>query len=88
VNEAEAHLTAGWKYTNTLPFRQFRVRLACAWPILIGARTIQKLRQAGVTELQQRVKIPRREVNAILLRSLLASPLPFLWRRQYHAESR
>jgi hypothetical protein len=27
-------------------------------------------------------------VNAILLRSLLASPLPFLWRRQYHAESR
>jgi farnesyl-diphosphate farnesyltransferase len=85
LNEAEAHLTAGWKYTNTLPFSQFRVRLACAWPILIGARTIQKLRQADAMEIQRRVKIPRREVNAILLRSLLVSPLPFLWRRQYQA---
>jgi farnesyl-diphosphate farnesyltransferase len=90
LNEAEAHLTAGWKYTNTLPFGQFRVRLACAWPILIGARTITRLRQADVLGLRQRVKIPRGEVRTILLRSLLASPFPFLWRRQYspHPELR
>jgi farnesyl-diphosphate farnesyltransferase len=78
---AAAHLAAGWRYTNALPFGQFRVRLACAWPILIGVRTIEKLRAAGVAELRQRVKIPRAEVRGILLRSLLACPAPFLWRK-------
>ena len=46
LDQAEAHLRAGWNYTNALPFGQFRVRLACAWPILIGMRTIEKLRAA------------------------------------------
>jgi farnesyl-diphosphate farnesyltransferase len=83
LDEAEAHLRAGWTYTNTLPFGQFRVRLACAWPILIGVRTIKKLRAANVIELQQRVKVPRGEVRGIMLRSTLASPLPFAWQRLF-----
>jgi farnesyl-diphosphate farnesyltransferase len=81
LDRAESHLRAGWIYTNTIPFSQFRVRLACAWPILIGARTIEKLRAAGVSELQQRVKVSRGEVRGIMLRSILAAPLPFVWRR-------
>jgi len=83
LDKAESHLRAGWRYTNTLPFAQFRVRLACAWPILIGVRTIEKLRAAGVIELQQRVKVSRGEMRGILLRSMLACPLPFLWRKLY-----
>ena len=85
LDEAAAHLAAGWNYTNTLPFGQFRVRLACAWPILIGMKTIEKLRAAGVVELRQRVKVSRGEVRGILLRSALASPLPFAWRRLFPA---
>ncbi len=85
LDEAAAHLAAGWRYTLTLPFGQFRVRLACAWPILIGARTIEKLRGATVVELQQRVKVSRGEVRGILLRSMLASPFPFSWRRLFPA---
>jgi farnesyl-diphosphate farnesyltransferase len=81
LDKAEAHLRAGWIYTNTLPFSQFRVRLACAWPILIGLRTIEKLRRANVIELQQRVKISRREVRGIIFCSLLASPVPFAWHK-------
>ncbi len=76
LDKAESHLAAGWRYTNTLPFGQFRVRLACAWPILIGVRTIEKLRAASVIELQQRVKVSRGEVRGILFRSLLACPFP------------
>jgi len=83
LDKAEAHLTAGWRYTNTLPFGQFRVRLGCAWPILLGAKTIQKLRAATETELRQRVKVSRGEVYGILLGSLLACPLPFAWRKLY-----
>ena len=83
LDKAEAHLAAGWRYTNTLPFGQFRVRLACAWPILIGVKTIEKLRGAGVIELSQRVKVSRGEVRGILFRSLLASPFPPAWRGLY-----
>ena len=81
LDKAAAHLAAGWRYTNSLPFGQFRVRLACAWPILIGVRTIEKLRAANVTQLQQRVKVSRGEVRTIIFRSLLASPFPFAWRK-------
>jgi farnesyl-diphosphate farnesyltransferase len=83
LNKAEAHLRAGWNYTNTLPFGQFRVRLGCAWTILIGVRTIERLRAADVTQLRARVKVPRSEVYGILLRSSLVSPVPFLWRKLY-----
>jgi len=80
---AEAHLAAGWRYTNTLPFSQFRVRLACAWPVLIGLRTLENLRAARVAGLQQRVKITRGEVRGILLRSTLACWLPPVWKKMY-----
>jgi len=78
---AEAHLAAGWRYTNTLPFSQFRVRLACALPILIGVKTIERLRAASGLELQRRVKVPRGEVRGIRLRLILFYPLPGTWRR-------
>jgi len=81
LEQAQAHLTAGWRYTNTLPYRQFRVRLACAWPVLLGRKTLQKLRAADPAALQQRVKVSRREVRALLATSTLASPVPFLWHR-------
>jgi farnesyl-diphosphate farnesyltransferase len=83
LDKAESHLRAGWRYTNTIPFSQFRVRLACAWPILIGAETIKKLRAANIFELQSRVKISRGEVRKIIFRSLLTSPFPFAWRKLY-----
>jgi farnesyl-diphosphate farnesyltransferase len=85
LDKAESHLRAGWNYTNTLPFSQFRVRLACAWPILIGMRTIEKLRAANVLELQQRVKVSRGEVRGILLRSVLSCPFPNAWRKLFSA---
>jgi farnesyl-diphosphate farnesyltransferase len=81
LDKAESHLRAGWTYTNTIPFSQFRVRLACAWPVLIGLRTIEKLRAADVFDLQQRVKVSRGEVRGIIFRSLVACSLPFAWRK-------
>lgn len=83
LDKAEAHLAAGWQYTNTLPFGQVRVRLACAWPVLLGMKTIAKLRAADVAGLRERVKVSRGEVRGILLRSILAYPLPWVWRNQF-----
>ncbi len=83
LDKAESHLAAGWRYTNTLPFGQFRVRLACAWPVLIGVRTISRLRTADVIELSQRVKVSRGEVRTIVFQSLVCSPFPSAWRQLY-----
>lgn len=77
------HLRAGWEYTNQIPHRCARVRLACAWPILIGKRTIELLRQERALSIGKPVKVPRKAVRAILLRSVLAYPWPQLWRRQW-----
>ena len=43
LDRAGDHLQAGWNYTNALPGGQGRLRLACAWPILIGARTLAEI---------------------------------------------
>jgi farnesyl-diphosphate farnesyltransferase len=83
LDQAESHLAAGWAYTNRLPFGQARVRLACAWPILIGVRTIGKLRTASTLDLQQRIKVTRQEVRGIIWRSTLFYPLPRVWQKLF-----
>jgi farnesyl-diphosphate farnesyltransferase len=70
---AADHYRAGWRYTFAIPRREWRMRLACAWPLLIGEATLAALRRhdnplaAGAP-----VKIPRAMVRAILTRSLAA----------------
>lgn len=79
LDRAHAHLTAGWEYTNLIPRSQMRVRLACAWPILIGLKTIGLLRAGNVLDPQQRIKINRREVRNLIVKSVVTYPLP-AWR--------
>lgn len=81
LGRAESHLAAGWDYTNRIPFTWPRLRLACAWPILIGLETINRLRQEPVLDPTRRVKIPRSAVRRIILRSVLRYPWRHSWRR-------
>ncbi len=83
LNLAQEHLAAGWDYTNHLPRNHSRVRLACAWPILIGAKTLGKLRLENVLDPAQRVKICRGEVREIIAKSLLFYPFSSAWSRQF-----
>jgi farnesyl-diphosphate farnesyltransferase len=80
---AHEHLTVGWRYTNTIPRGQMRVRLACAWPILIGERTLAKLRGEPVLDPQRRVKVSRDEVKGILVKSVIKYPFATAWERQF-----
>jgi farnesyl-diphosphate farnesyltransferase len=82
LDRAQQHLQAGWQYTNTLPFSWLRVRLACAWPVLIGLRTIAHLRRENPLDGSRRVKASRREVKSIMLRSVLTYPFRALWNAQ------
>ncbi|HEY3762522.1 MAG TPA: phytoene/squalene synthase family protein [Verrucomicrobiae bacterium] len=83
LDTAQAHLKAGWVYTNSLPSGQFRVRLACAWPILIGMKTLSRLRTGRILDAARRIKVPRSEVKWIMLRSLMSYPFPGAWQKQF-----
>ena len=79
LDVAQAHLEAGWRYTNLVP-GSHRVRLACAWPILIGVRTLALLRKGNVLDPGHRIKVTRTEVKRLILRSVLGLLAPPLWR--------
>jgi farnesyl-diphosphate farnesyltransferase len=65
------HYRAGWQYVLAIPRREVRLRLACAWPLLIGLETLALVAQAsnlldpGVT-----LKVRRLAVYALMLCSL------------------
>jgi farnesyl-diphosphate farnesyltransferase len=80
LDQSEAHLRAGWAYTNALPRRSVRVRLACTWPILIGLQTLDLLRKGRMLDPQQRIKVSRSQVRRLMCRSTLSYFLPGVWR--------
>jgi farnesyl-diphosphate farnesyltransferase len=81
---AEEHLRAGWRYTTSLPFRCVRIRLACAWPILIGIKTLCRLRRGNILA-DPRLKITRREIRLILAKTVLLYPFRKAWNRLFDA---
>lgn len=83
LDRAEEHLKAGWAYTNALPWNQVRLRLACAWPILIGMETLRELRSHNILDASARLKISRRDVGRIIRRTLLRYPWPGWWARLF-----
>lgn len=83
LQRAEDHLAAGWQYTNTLPFGWVRIRLACAWPILIGLRTIAHLRCENPLDSAKRVKASRSELKSMMCRSVLAYAFSGTWNQLY-----
>jgi len=51
-------LAAGWAYTNSLAAGACACKQACAWPILIGLKTIERLRAANVLNCSSASKFP------------------------------
>ena len=85
LDRAEAHLLAGWAYTLALPRRCVRVRLACAWPILIGRDTLKLLRAGNALDPAQHLKVTRRQVRQLILRSVLLYPWRGAWEKMVPA---
>ena len=85
LDKADSHLKAGWTYTNALPWASMRVRLACAWPLLIGQRTVELLRTGRILDPNQRLKVTRSQVKTMMLQSVLFYPWPARWKRLFGA---
>ena len=65
LEKAKAGLQSGVEYSRAIENR--RVRTATVLPALIGARTLTLLNAVGPIALRRMVKVPRREVRAIIL---------------------
>jgi len=76
VARAEQHLRDGWDYATSLPKPWWRMRVACALPLLIGRRTLGLLAGARILDPAARVKVGRGEVKRLALRTVLAAPFP------------
>ena len=66
------HYDVAWRYTLAIPRLEWRMRLACAWPLLIGLATLVALAaRPDPLAATIPIKIPRRAVRALLARSVL-----------------
>ena len=77
---AEEHLNVAWSYVLALPRSWVRLRLACALPVLIGVKTINKLRVSNVLNPDTRIKVSRAEVKRIMRETVLLYPVGSVWK--------
>jgi farnesyl-diphosphate farnesyltransferase len=67
------HYDEGWRYTLSIPRREWRMRLACAWPLLIGLATLGEIAaHPDPLTTSQPIKVSRATVRMILMRSAVA----------------
>jgi farnesyl-diphosphate farnesyltransferase len=70
---ARAHYAVAWRYTLAIPRAEWRMRLACVWPLEIGLRTLARLAvHPDPLATAAPIKITRAEVRGVLARSLVA----------------
>ncbi len=62
-HRAHGYLQEGWNYVQAV--HPFRVRFACAMPILIGVRTLQLLGDSDA--IRPGIKVSRREVKGMMI---------------------
>lgn len=66
------HYEVAWEYTLAVPRAEWRTRLACAWPLLIGLATLRAVaHHPDPLSADPPVKIARAEVRRLLGRSLV-----------------
>jgi farnesyl-diphosphate farnesyltransferase len=64
------HYDVAWRYTAAIPRLEWRMRLACVWPLLIGLRTLAELaHHPNPLAATSPIKISRATVRALLQRS-------------------
>ena len=76
---ARDHLDQGWQYTMSIPRMEFRLRLACMWPILIGMRTLHLLTDSSnLLDSTASIKVSRSEIYRIMATTTLSGGCGFV----------
>jgi len=77
IDRAQVLCATAQPYIDAIPAAEIRVRLACTWPLLLADETLAALRVAR-TPAGRPVKVPRRQVYGLLLRSSAAAAFEML----------
>ena len=73
------HLDQGWLYTLAVPRREFRLRLACMWPILFAGGTLRRVASsADLLDPAVVQKIPRGEVYRVMAATTLTGACSYV----------
>jgi len=80
---AHEHLAAAWQYTLMIPHSHYRLRLACAWPILMGRHTLNLVEDQNPLDPTRNLKITRSQVRGILWSTLWRVPFRGPWQRLF-----
>jgi farnesyl-diphosphate farnesyltransferase len=86
LTAANAGLDAGVDYSCAI--ENARVRCASVLPALIGARTLVLLRTAGSSALKSPVKVPRSEIQSMMIWAATTFASPRAIRKKYDQLSR
>jgi farnesyl-diphosphate farnesyltransferase len=72
IDHALEHYRAAWEYILAIPKSNWKVRLACIWPVWIGLETLALLRDRACNPLEptRRIRIPRSKVYRIIASSV------------------
>jgi farnesyl-diphosphate farnesyltransferase len=73
LDTALGHYDVAWRYTLAIPRREWRMRLACAWPLAIGLATLTAFARVPDPLAAPPVKISRVELRRLLGRASLAA---------------
>lgn len=73
LNLACGYLDSAGDYISLIPRRHRRLRISCMLPVIIGWRTIRLMRQQNVLDREESIKVDRKQVASILLKTRLAS---------------
>jgi farnesyl-diphosphate farnesyltransferase len=83
LTKANEHFAAAWQYTLMIPHEHYRLRLACAWPILMGKRTLHLLQTGNPLDPAIKRKISRQEVRGIIWSTVWRAPFRGPWLRLF-----
>lgn len=73
ISKAYDYLKEAIVYVGLLPNNEYRLRLSCLLPILIGQRTLIMLTENNVLDAGNRIKVSRKDIKKIFRRALFAS---------------
>ena len=70
----DEYLDSAIQYIEMLPHLKFRLRAACMFPVIIGKRTVSKLREGNVLDAGNRIKIERSEIKDVIKKVVFSVP--------------
>ncbi len=88
IDQTMFRLGRGLSYLKQLPRYAFGMRAAVTWPLLIGGRTLHRLRETpSILRQTEPVKVKRGEIYRMVFKSLFLMPSTRLIRREFEKEA-